>query len=330
MNLTEVYIHEVTRRLPEKTRKDIALELTSTIEDMLPEDYTEEDVKNALEKLGDPAILANNYLDRPMHLIGPRYFNIYVSLLKMILPIAGIISVISMVAESLFNYQGEEAILNIIIDIFSVGIYRLIEVGVQVFFWLTIIFAIIERVDSNKEQQPVTSSLEKWKPDDLKQIPYIPKEKTISKLTVYGALIWTTIWGTIYFNATHLVGVYNGTEEGLEFIMPSLNQEVLNSYWPLVIIMIALEIALAVYQLVIGIWTKKMALYNAILQIFATIVFIIILSNPQLLNIEFTSYMADLFHVTTHAFTYWLIGGSISIFILSAVYTVYEGYRKVK
>lgn len=39
MNLIEVYIHEVVRRLPEKNRQDIALELKSTVEDMLPEDY---------------------------------------------------------------------------------------------------------------------------------------------------------------------------------------------------------------------------------------------------------------------------------------------------
>lgn len=32
MNLIEVYIQEVIRRLPEKSREDIALELRSTIE----------------------------------------------------------------------------------------------------------------------------------------------------------------------------------------------------------------------------------------------------------------------------------------------------------
>lgn len=41
MKLIEIYIHEVTRRLPEQNREDIALELRSTIEDMLPDDYDE-------------------------------------------------------------------------------------------------------------------------------------------------------------------------------------------------------------------------------------------------------------------------------------------------
>jgi hypothetical protein len=77
MKLIEIYIQEVTRRLPEKSREDIALELRSTIEDMLPDDYKEEDVKSVLEKLGNPATLASGYRDQPMHLIGPRYFDVY-------------------------------------------------------------------------------------------------------------------------------------------------------------------------------------------------------------------------------------------------------------
>ncbi|WP_234414153.1 HAAS signaling domain-containing protein [Paenibacillus sp. CAA11] len=84
MNLIELYIQEVTRRLPEKMRADIALELRSTIEDMLPEEYTEEEVKGVLAQLGNPAVLAGNYKDRPMHLIGPRYYDGYIHLLKMI------------------------------------------------------------------------------------------------------------------------------------------------------------------------------------------------------------------------------------------------------
>ncbi|MED2149641.1 hypothetical protein P4V48_20275, partial [Bacillus thuringiensis] len=73
MNLIDIYVEEVAKRLPEKNREDIILELRSTIEDMLPDDYNEDDEKRVLEKLGSPVALANGYLDRPMHLIGQRY-----------------------------------------------------------------------------------------------------------------------------------------------------------------------------------------------------------------------------------------------------------------
>src|SRR5690606_5733231 len=116
MNLIDIYIQEVTRRLPEKSQEDIALELRSTIEDMLPDDYTEDDVKKVLTKLGSPAKLASGYQDRPMHLIGPRYFDVYVTLLKMIVPIAAVISLISVFPEYFWDYQGDEAHLNVLLD----------------------------------------------------------------------------------------------------------------------------------------------------------------------------------------------------------------------
>lgn len=45
MDLIELYIQEVIRRLPEKDRHEVALALQSKIEDKLPDGYTEQDVK---------------------------------------------------------------------------------------------------------------------------------------------------------------------------------------------------------------------------------------------------------------------------------------------
>lgn len=60
MELIDKYIHEVTRRLSQKDRAAIALELKATIEDMLPSDYTEKDIKEALVKLGDQSSSCKN------------------------------------------------------------------------------------------------------------------------------------------------------------------------------------------------------------------------------------------------------------------------------
>lgn len=214
MNLIEVYIHEVVRRLPEKNRQDIALELKSTVEDMLPEDYSEKEVKLVLENLGSPVTLASGYRDLPMHLIGPRYYDTYITLFKMIVPIAAIVAVIALFAEFFMGYRGEESILTTLINLFSFGLAKIIEVGIQVFFWLTLTFAILERMDKGKEAEPITASLKKWSPDDLKNIPYIPKEKAISKVEIFGSLLWTAIWASLYFNANYLVGIYRDSGSG--------------------------------------------------------------------------------------------------------------------
>ncbi|MGG0186527.1 HAAS signaling domain-containing protein [Bacillus rhizoplanae] len=330
MNLIDIYIHEVTRRLPEKNREDIALELRSTIGDMLPDDYSEEDVKAVLEKLGSPVTMASGYRDWPMHLIGPRYFDVYVTLLKMILPIAAVISLISMIAIHFIGYSGEQAVINIVFSLIGKGIGSIIEVGIHVFFWLTLVFAILERADKGRDEQPLTASLKKWTPDDLKNISYVPKKKAISKGEVFASLMWTAIWSTLYFYANHLVGVYERGRDGLEFVTPTFNQEVLHGYWPIVLVVIGFEIALALYKLLKGQWTKGIAICNAALQLIATIVFIVIVINPNVITQDFITYMADLFTITANQFKTWIVEGGIFIFILSAVINIFDGFRKAR
>ncbi|MCM3672114.1 hypothetical protein M3181_24855 [Mesobacillus maritimus] len=330
MNLIDIYIQEVTRRLPEKNREDIALELRSTIQDMLPDDYREEDVKTVLEKLGSPVTLASGYRDRPMHLIGPRYFDVYVTLLKMILPIAAVISFISVIAAYFIDYNGQEAVLNVALDVMGVGIWRMIEVGIQTFFWFTLVFAVIERTDKENGNQPLTASLKKWTPDDLKNIAYIPKKKAISKIEVFGDLMWTAIWATLYFYANQLVGVYKGGDGRLEFVIPVINHDVLLGYWPIVVIVIGCEIALALYKLIRGQWTKRMAIWNTALQMIVTIVFIVIIINPNLMSQEFITFMADLFTITTNQFIVWIVSGGIFFFMAGAAFNIYDGFRKAR
>ncbi|PFV54352.1 hypothetical protein COL00_10540 [Bacillus cereus] len=328
MNLIDLYIQEVAKRLPEKNREDITLELRSTIDDMLPEDYNEKDVKSVLEKLGSPVSLANGYLDRPMHLIGPRYFDVYTTLLKMIIPIAAVIALISMVAENFIGYSGDQAVLNVILQLIGKGIGGIFEVGLHVFFWLTLVFVILERTDKDKGIEPLTTSLKKWTPDDLKNISYIPKKKAISKFEVFGGLMWTAVWATLYFYANYLVGVYNGTANGLKFVSPTFNQDVLLQYWPIVVIMIVFEICISLYKLVQGQWTQRLAIGNAILQIAGTIVFIVIVVNPHVFNVGFITYLANAFTISSEEFKTWLIGGGIFFYMLSAAINIFDGFRK--
>ncbi|MFE5320922.1 hypothetical protein ACFQ88_19635 [Paenibacillus sp. NPDC056579] len=326
MNLIDLYIQEVTRRLPEKNRADIALELRSTIEDMLPDEYSEQDVNSALLKLGDPAILANGYLDRPMHLIGPRFYDLYIQLLKMIVPIAAAISIVSVIAESVIAYKGSEAVLNIILDTIGHGIWSVLSGAIQVFFWVTIVFAILERT-SNSKSFDSSSYFKPWKPDDLRKIPFIPKERAISKGEVFGSLLWTTIWASVYFNAAHLVGVYEKGSKGLVFVTPTFNQEVLLSYWPLVVFVIALEAATTIYKWTTAQWTRKVALLNAAFHLVSSIIFIILISDPLLLNTDFVSYMTDLFAMTD-ASKKGIYAMAVFLFVLFAVIDAYQGFRK--
>jgi hypothetical protein len=325
MKLVELYIQEVMRRLPEKNREDIALELRSTIEDMLPEDYTEDDVREVLTSLGNPAVLASNYQDRPMHLIGPRYYDLYMTLLKIILPISAAITFIVLAVSSVLSYSGESSPIEMFLSIAGNGVVEAIGTGMQVFFWLTLTFAIIERTVSSESQLPITMKGKEWTPDDLKDIPYIPKEKRISKVEIFGGLVWTVIWSTCFFKASSIVGLYEKSDNGRMFT-PFFDQDVLIGYWPLVVFLIGLELLLLLRKWKVGVWTRKLAIVNAVYQFIPVLAFMFMFRNMELLNPEFTDRIQELFH---GSFNFQWLYLTVSVGLLvTAVINSYDGLKK--
>ena len=320
MNLIDKYIQEVTRRLPEKNRKDIALELRSTIEDMLPKQYSEEEVKEVLKELGNPAILANGYNDRPMYLIGPRYYEMYIIILKITVPIAAIISFVSLLAHQLITFNGSDAVLNIILNIFTGGIVAVMETCLQTFFWVTLAFFIAERVESSKDNEPVNFKFKKWSPEDLMDIPNLSKKRISDGERVF-SLFGTSLWVTCYFYADHVFGVYEKGEQGLIFVTPALNQGVLLSYLPMIIVVIVLEVSLTIYKLIERKWTKKLALYNTVLQIAVTTIFVLILTNPNLFEIDFKVWAGFNEGIVKTV--------AIVIFITGALWNIFDSYKNV-
>ena len=325
MQLIDIYIQEVTRRLPEKNRKDIALELRSTIEDMLPEDYTEKDVKAVLDKLGNPASLARSYRDWPQHLIGPRYFDLYTTILKMFLPIVTIVVLISFIAGQVIGFNSEESVLNVVITIIVRGFVTVLEVCLQVFFWTTLCFAVAERFDSSKDQEPLTLKMKKWSADDLKDIPL--EKRSISKFEAVVGLFWTAVWVTVYYYADHLVGIYENSGNGLVFITPIFNQSVLLSFLPAILLIVGLEVLFSLYKLYEGKWTLKMGWFNAAFQLISTIVFIMILNTSNLFNSDFVEYIGQ---AVSDGWLGTLKRTAVFIYIIAAVYNAYAGFRRAK
>lgn len=331
MHLIDIYIQEVTRRLPEKSRDDIALELRSTIEDMLPENYSEKEIKEVLKNLGNPASLASEYSERPMYLIGPRYFDTYMTLLKIVIPIVAILAFFVVTAENLITYSWEEdvvnGITNVIILILGHGIWGIISSAIQTCFWITLVFAILERTDTSKEKSPLTPSWKEWTPDDLKSIPLISKEKKISTADIFGSLLWIAIFIAVYFNAVHLLGVYEKVQGKIQLIIPTFNQEVLQSYWLIVLVALIIEIAFVFYKLIVRQWTSKLAIMNTVRNIVSTIVFIVVFSNDRLINEEFYTYLENLLHLPFELKTSVIIM-SIVLWLFLSILDIVQGFRK--
>ncbi|CAG9620243.1 hypothetical protein [Sutcliffiella rhizosphaerae] len=328
MKLIELYVQEVTIRLPEKLREDIGLELRSTIEDMLPNDYTEEDVKIALTELGHPAKMANGYNEKPMHLIGPRFFDVYVGLLKLLIPIVLIISFSITTFVAIYSHSGEIEVINFLLSIIGEGIWGSLGAVMQTVFWITLTFAVAERVEKSTSTTPITANWKEWTPDDLKEVSYIPKERAISKIELFGSLIWTVIWVSLYFNANHFLGVFEKGANGLEMKVPLFVQSNLLTYWPLVVFVILIEIGLIAYKWKLGEWTKKLAAINAVIHFISLSIFILIFSNLSIFNPEFFTYFEERLGIITNL--HWFTWGAIVIYIVSSASDIFQGYRKAK
>lgn len=333
MNLIDAYVYEVTRRLPKKSRDDIALELRVSIEDTLPENYTDIEVKEVLAKLDDPATLAASYRDTPMYLIGPKVYDAYVETLKLIFLWAVVITVAINVLFSIGTFSGDVSILQAIIDSFVDMLVDVFFTITQVIIWVTIIFVIVERVGLSKNDLPLTKNGTSWTPEDLKNVQIIPQQKVIPIGEIIFSLFWTVIWAIVYWNADKLVGIYSNNGDGLQFIMPIFNQDMLISFWPLVAIFIALEVGLALYKWKIGQWTINVAVLNGIIHILSVVAFIVIGRKPELYNEAIIPYFAERMDVTTSSVSstiqniWWIVIISVAV---SVSFEIITSFKKAK
>lgn len=334
MQLIEAYIFEVTKRLPEKSRDDIALELNSTIEDTLPENYSEQDVVKALSELGDPAQLAASYRDTHKYLIGPKVYHAYSRVLKIIIPWVALITVLVYIVEGIVHFSEEASLLSVLIKGFGMIIAIVIQNLIQTIFWVTVIFLIIERVGLSGNLDSLTNFGQEWTPEDLKHIKVIPKKKAISKGEVIFGFVLTAVWLVFYFNADHLAGIYQSIDgNNLQMVMPIFDQTVWLSYWPLILIIAFLEIGLGVYKWKVSHWTMQLVAANTVVKIVGIIAFIIIASNPALLNAAVIPYMADLLNVSIASVGYfidWAIWTIVAITIITLAIEIFDSYRKAK
>ena len=116
-------------------------------------------------------------------------------------------------------------------------------------------------------------------------------------------------------------------KNGLKFVAPTFNQDVLLQYWPLILVMIVFEVAISLYKLVQGQWTKRLAIGNAILQVVGTIIFIVIVVNPHLLNEGFITYLANAFTTSQRSLKRGSLGRNF-LYMLSAAINIFDGFRK--
>ncbi|WP_271799149.1 HAAS signaling domain-containing protein [Dietzia maris] len=184
--LTDRYIAEVVRHLPEDQRDDISSEIAATIADMVAAepDAVNDAVNDAigtppsgtadrasaerasaeravLARLGDPAELAHRYAGARQYLVGPDVYPVWARVLRWLLPVVGVIAALA--GGILYVSTTAEPELGGLIG-------QLVSSVAAALLWAfaawTLVVVIIERTTSEGERSPL-SLTPTWDPAHL-------------------------------------------------------------------------------------------------------------------------------------------------------------------
>jgi hypothetical protein len=195
-SLTERYLAATLRGIPEKQRPDVERELRSSIADAVEDRVAVGEDRAAaetavLEELGNPTRLAAGMTGRPLYLIGPELFLVYRHVLLLLL---GIVVPVVGVVEAAVEIGGGAGIGAALLA----GIGGALSVGVHVAFWVTLAFAIVERVDSatwqSTELKEITAP---WKVEHLPELPSsgaVGVGETVGEIVTLGLTIGALLY----------------------------------------------------------------------------------------------------------------------------------------
>lgn len=308
--LTERYISATITSLPPDSQEDVRAELEASIADAVESrleqgEHPVEAERTVLTDLGDPAALAASYADRPLHLIGPRYYLAWRRLLKLLLAIVPAVAVggVALVQIIIGAPPGE-----VIGQAISVGI----SATVHLFFWVTLIYVTLERTG--------TDTPDDW---DVDQLPEprstgAGRGEVVASVVFVGLMIAAMLWdrfrGFVWID---------GHDGGMQILHPQL--------WPWAILglvaLLLLEVGHAVLVQLHRGWSTGLAVANTALAVVWVSVLLTLLGNGLLVNPEFMSLILP--GGGSEPETARVVG---VLFVLSVVGTaawdITEGWRK--
>jgi hypothetical protein len=266
-SLTDRYVWAVIRTVPQQQRPELEREVRALIADAIEagtgsgEADADAAERAALTELGDPSALAARYADRPQVLIGPELYPVWWRLLSTLLPIVPpIVGAVVLASNLVSGSTVGQAIV--------AGLGTGAAVAIQIAFWLTLVFAVIERTTGT------TGFEHRWSVDDL---PELPDE---------GRLGVVEFGFTVAFNVLLIVGllwVQFAPPIVIDGVAYPLFDPALWSFWlPYFIAITVVEIVLAIVVFRRGRWTWATAALNALLNAAFAIPAVYLLMNDLL------------------------------------------------
>lgn len=322
MEMIDRYIYAVTQHLPENIREDVSKELRSNIQDMLPEDASDAQIKEVLEKLGNPAKLAVEYNPQKSYLIGPGVYNQYIKLLKLVTGIAAITLGCIAIFTGVFNFSAVQKPEEIVSDVISAAMGG----AMQGAFWVTLVFIIMERSGVHEGHSPFKNK--KWTLEDLKAIPDYGKKK-ISRVSTTVEIFFTILFAALLIFRPEIIGV---SLKGSGFV-PILNAEILSAYTVGIVLLAIVSLGILVWKTIYPYWSIPLAAANAGFNIATAVLMLFMVRDTNIVNVKFLHLLEDLTNLTLSQVTLlWERGLMIfaAVFIIIVIIDSIAGVFKCK
>lgn len=270
-SLTERYISATIRSLRPTAQADVRAELEASIADAIEARVEQGEAPETAERavlteLGDPGILAAGYADRPLHLLGPRYYLIWWRLLKLLLIIVPACAAFGVAIAKLIEGATVGEVIGTIVAV-------TISVVVHVCFWVTLVFVVLERTGADTG--------EKW---DVDQLP-TPTENGAARSDMIASLVFVGILiAAVLWDATR--GFFPTGGDPIPVLNPGL--------WPWgMIVLLGIMVADALLAVAVYVrrrWTVGLAVVNTALSIAFAVWAVTLLVQGELLNPEFLQF----------------------------------------
>ncbi|MEH1099069.1 permease prefix domain 1-containing protein [Micromonospora sp. CPCC 205561] len=266
--LTDRYLAATLRSVPVARREEIATELRASIDDMVEgrtaggqEAAAAE--REVLTELGDPDLLAARYADRHLQLIGPTYYLAWARLMKLLLSFIPVgVGVLVGVLEAADGGTVGQAV--------GAGISGTIQVAVQIAFWVTAVFAVLERTSTPLH-------LPAWSVD---QLPETPLHRQITCADTVASISFLTLV-IAYLPMQHFRSFVTDDGGGN---LPILDPALWSSWLPFLIAVLVATIGLEIAKYRAGRWTWPLVAVNAVLNLAFAVPVVWLMSTDRLLN----------------------------------------------
>ncbi len=277
-SLTERYLAAALRGIPDRQRVDVERELRSSIADAMDDRVAAGEDQSAaesavLEGLGSPSRLASEISGRPLYLIGPDLFVEYRQLLTVLIGI--VVPIVGVVLASIQLGTGAgygDALLE--------GIGGAWTVGMHIFFWVTLTFALVDRAESAKWGKTELRAATSWTVDKLPELPS-PGRVGVGETIGEVLTLALSIVGLLFLRG--FAPVTDAAGDPVPLLDPGLW-----TFWvPYLIAVLISIIGFEIVKLMVGRWTMGLAVAHAVLQAAFALPFAYLALSGAIINPDF-------------------------------------------